>query len=112
MKALYHLTEQLQMLDENKQVIPTPPLPFKYWNRNFLGYNDGTANYDVPVAHENKNYNTVGSLDGHLLYSAGFAVSANKDGCFAYKDRSGKTLYFDIGLHAPKYVSTGGGGEY
>lgn len=102
MRPLYHLTEQLQMQDENKEVMDDPILSFKYWHRNFMGYNNETKNFDVPV-NTTGNYNTVGELPGYHRWGAGFAVSASKDGCFAYRDKKGDKRYFDISLHDPEY---------
>ena len=103
MKALYHLTEQLQMLDENDKVMEDPILSFKYWHRNFVGYNDGSRKFQIELAPEDKKYNTVSGMEGHKSWSAGFAVSASKDGCFPYTDKDGKVRYFDIGLQDPRY---------
>ncbi len=103
MKALYHLAEQLQLQDEDKNLLADDLLVFKYWHRNFVGYNDTSRDFQIEVAPADKNYNTVGSIDEHHGYSAGFAVSASKDGCFPYIDKDGVTRYFDIGLQDPRY---------
>ncbi len=103
MKALYHLAEQLQMQNEDQSVIDDETLTFKYWHRNFVGYNDGSTQYQIEVAPPEKKFNTVGSIAGYKVYSAGFAISASKDGCFPYQDKDGKTRYFDIGLQDPRY---------
>lgn len=97
MRALYHLAEQLQMLDEEKNIINDPEILHRYWNRNFVGQNDSSKNFEIAVNLEG-NFNTVSNLDAHQSYSAGFQVSASKDGCFAYKDQNGQVKYFDIGL--------------
>jgi hypothetical protein len=38
--VLYHLSERLQTLDSDLQVMDDPILSFRFWNRNFVGYND------------------------------------------------------------------------
>lgn len=102
MKALYHLSEQLQMTDENSQILPDSYLEFRFWNRNFVGANDTSGKFLIAKDPTHK-HNTVGSLDGHHSYSAGFAVSASHKGCFPYTDKDGSTKYFDISLKDPEY---------
>ena len=104
MRPLYHLTEQLQMQDEHKEVIDDPVLAFKYWHRNFMGYNNSTYAYDIPV-NKVEDYNTVREVPGYHRWSAGFAVSASKEGCFPYRDAEGNKRYFDISMHDPGYDS-------
>ncbi len=103
MKALYHLAEQLKMQDEDKNVLLDDTIFFKYWHRNFVGYNDASSGYQIEVAPKENLYNTVGHIDDHKSWSAGFAVSASKDGCFPYIDKYGDTRYFDISLKDPPY---------
>ncbi len=112
LRPLYHLTEQLKMQNEDKTLIEDEILIFKYWHRNFVGTNDGSGNYQIEVAPPEKLYNTVSSIEGHHSYSAGFAVSASKDGCFPYTDKDGVTRYFDIGLNDPRYDPSQTGGEF
>lgn len=113
MRPLYHLTEQLQMMDENKDLIDDQILKFKYWNRNFLGYNNSTTDYSIEVAPKEEKYNTVKSIDGYHSWSAGFAISASKDGCFPYRDKNGQIRFFDIALKDPRYdPKTSGGWDF
>ncbi len=107
LRPLYHLTEQLQMTDENDEVLDDPVLAFKYWHRNFMGYNNTTTGFDVPVDNSER-YNTVRDVPGYHRWSAGFAVSASKDGCFPYRDQNGVKRYFDISLSDPQYDPTQG----
>jgi hypothetical protein len=102
MKALYHLTEQLQMVDDHGHVLDDPVLAFKYWNRNFVGPNNGDTSFEIFVA-EDSNYNTVRRLEGYQIYSAGYSVSASKDGCFPYRDKEGNTRYFDISVQPLRF---------
>lgn len=108
MQPLYHLTEQLKMVDENKQIIDDPILEFKYWHRNFKGTNDLSGKYSIHVEVNKAGGNTVREIDGYRRYGSGFAVSASKDGCFPYRNKNGETLYFDIGLHDPQPKNTSG----
>lgn len=103
MKPLYHLSEQLRMTDEKGQVLADEILRFKYWNRNFVGRNNGTPEYAIYIAPDTTRYNTVCSLENHKSWSAGFAVSANERGCFPYRDKDGTIRYFDISLYEPPY---------
>lgn len=103
MKPLYHLTEQLQMLDHNNHPIEDDILKFKYWHRNFLGKNDTSHFHEIHRAPKDEKYNTVRKIKDHKLWSAGFAVSASEQGCFPYRDKDGNTRYFDISLHDPEF---------
>lgn len=103
LKSLYHLSEQLMMRDHNKHVLPDKLLHYKYWNRNFVGYNDGTTHFEMPHVTDKTMPNSVASLPRHKLWSAGFAVSANKNGCFPYRDKDGQTRFFDIAMQDPRY---------
>ncbi len=104
MRPLYHLAEQLQLVDKKtNQVLEDDILNFKYWHRNFVGFNDGSENYDIYIAPPTQNFNTVTSIDEHQSWSAGFSVHANSKGCFAYKDKEGVKRYFDISLEDVKY---------
>ena len=101
MRPLYHLSECLQMRDKDGRVSTDPVLRHKYWNRNVLCRNNTTAEYQVIVVGDKNRYNTVYSLDGYVTWSAGFAVSASRLGCFHYRDGEGRTRYFDISLYDP-----------
>ena len=101
MQPLYHLSEGLKMLNNNNEVLDDPSLSFKYWNRNFLGKNNGTSEYAIHIVPDVTRYNTVCSLKGYTNWSAGFAVSASQLGCFPYRDREGRIRYFDISLYDP-----------
>ena len=103
MRPLYHLSEQLQMIDDKGQVMNDALLRHKYWHRNFFARNNGTAEYEILLAPDEKRYNTVCSLKDHMNWSAGFVVSANARGCFPYRDNDGTTRYFDISIFDPGY---------
>lgn len=106
LKALYHLAEQLKMKTDGI-VSKDPILNFKYWNRNFVGYNLGTRDHDIVIDHEQA-YNTVGKIKGHSYWGEGLAISASKDGCFPYRDKDGQVRYFDISIQDPRYDPNSG----
>jgi hypothetical protein len=99
--VLYHLTEQLQMLDEDKKPI-NDLLEFKYLNRNFMARNDESDFFEIKHFDEPGKYNTVGEVEGFTRWGQGFSVSASKNGCFPYIDKNGETRYFDIGIADPR----------
>ncbi len=102
LKALYHLSEQLEFKDEHGHLHNDEVLNFKYWTRNFLGQNNQSDLYDLPISKDLTKFNTVVGLPGYSLYSSGFAISSSAKGCFPYKDQNGVIRYFDISLHDPR----------
>lgn len=97
LKVLYHTAEKLLLHDENKVLLPDPHLQFRYWNRNVVGGNKQSDDLKIYIENSTK-YNTVNSIDGFVSYSAGFNISASKDGCFVYRHK-GKEYYFDLSLY-------------
>ncbi len=95
LRVLYHLAEQLKTTDESKMPIQDRWLQWRHYTRNPVGYNDGKVDLEI-FADLREFANTVREIPGHRLYSAGFNVSASKNGCFAYTDQNGETRYFDI----------------
>ena len=73
-----------------------------YNTRNVFGFTNGNKSVEVLYAKDNERYNTVNDIDGYFKWSAGFTMSASKDGCFAYQ-ANGETRYFDISLKALLY---------
>jgi len=102
LKALYHLSEQLEFKDEHGHLHNDEVLNFKYWTRNFLGQNNQSGLYDLPVSNDQTKFNTVAGLPDYHLYSSGFAISSSQKGCFPYEDQNGVIRYFDISLHDPR----------
>jgi len=104
MRPLYHLAEQLKMTDDQTNtILEDDILSFKYWHRNFVGFNNGSGDYDIYLAPKDKNFNTVSAIKGYFKWSTGFSVHANSKGCFAYKDKDGVKRYFDISLEDVNY---------
>jgi len=98
LKVLYHTAEQLHMLDENKKPINDHRIQWRFYTRNIVGDNEGMGALEIHFAVDPKNVaNTFRDYPGHHYWSAGFNISASKDGCFPFKV-NGKTYYFDISL--------------
>ncbi len=99
LRILYHTAEQIRTLDENKQPLLDRPVLWRYITRNFFTWNDESGRFDflrdfsVPGG-----ANTVGNVEGHFLWSAGYNLSANKNGCFKYTYQ-GKDYYFDLSMY-------------
>lgn len=99
LRVLYHLSEMRLLLDKNKKPLIDEVTQFKFWHRNFIGRNDGTDQFETPIAPAGKGAaNNVGELPGYRRYGGGFQISASKDGCFPFKDKKGEIRYFDISL--------------
>lgn len=101
---LYHTAEQLQTHDEaTNELLPDPELAWRYNNRNPLGDNKGLGRLEMPTNLGDAG-NTVREYDGHRFFSAGFNVSASKDGCFPYL-KDGEVFYFDLSLSDLPYAN-------
>ena len=96
LKVLYHLAEQLKMVDDRKQVLGDPYLQRRYSTRNILGFNDGSSSLEILFQKNPEAFNTVNELDGHYFYG-GFNISGSKDGCFSYIHR-GTVHHYDLSL--------------
>jgi hypothetical protein len=103
MKVLYHTAEKLSVKlgERGRDGFPQDPvLLWRYFSRNPVGDNQGGENvYVLFQSAEPHKYNTVKDVLGHSEYSAGFDLSASKDGCFPYQ-QGGKTFFFDISLES------------
>ncbi len=76
-----------------------------------MGDNAGGENVAPRFAFNNTNYNTVHELAGHHSWSAGYSLSASKDGCFSYRGPDGREYKFDISLEDLPYSPIGDGGD-
>ena len=107
-RFLYHTAEQLEMLDERHELLPGKYLGWRYYTRNLVGRNNSDGIIDI---HRNLESmaNTVCQVKSpHRYWSAGFHVSASKDGCFSYQ-QDDKTYRFDISLRdLPGYADSDG----
>ena len=98
---LYHTAEQLKMIDKEKKLLDDTYSQRRYFTRNIYGDNSMTGKMDMTFSALDE-FNTVRSIHGYRLWSAGVYLSANKNGCFAFKLKD-KLIYFDIGLHSLPY---------
>jgi hypothetical protein len=95
-KFVYHTAEQLKTTDEKKQILPDRKLQWRFYTRNLIGENTQKGHVSVLPALDNS-ANTLGGLEGYFWYGAGFNLSANKNGCFTFKNK-GQTFHFDISM--------------
>ena len=109
LKMLYHVAEQLQMLDENDQVLADRHVAWRYHTRNIVGDNEYDRQLELLTEFESK-ANTAHDLPGHKYYGAGFNISASKDGCFPFENAQGDTQWYDISLDDLPFDNSGGGG--
>lgn len=98
-KTLYHTAEQIKTLDEDKEPLRDRRTIWRFATRNLFAWNDSSGRLDIL---ENLSSpggaNTVHEVSGYRSWSAGYNISANKDGCFSYTHR-GQTQYFDISMY-------------
>ncbi|MGE3263393.1 MAG: hypothetical protein AB7K68_16565 [Bacteriovoracia bacterium] len=109
LKILYHTAEQLQVKPGERSEGPFPQDPvllWRYFSRNVFADNNGGENVGI-LFRGPQGYNSVGEVEGYNLYSAGFYVSASKDGCFPYSFK-GKTYYFDLAIEEMPYDNSKG----
>lgn len=96
-RFLYHTAEQLEMLDEDKKLLADRHIQWRFFTRNLVGHNKNLGKIEL-LHNETHSHNTARSYDeGFRYWGAGFNISANKNGCFAYS-HNGKTFYFDMSL--------------
>lgn len=95
-KVLYHTAEQLQMIDDEKEVLPEPFLQWRYYTRNIVGENFGQGHLEI---HKDLDggFNTVRNYEGYRYWGAGFSINASSQGCFHY-EMDGQKYYFDFSL--------------
>lgn len=107
-KILYHTAEQLKMLDSNNKVLEKPHIQFRHKTRNLVGENHPQAQISF-LQNPESAANTVSGASGYYWWGAGFNLSANKDGCFAYQVDA-KVYYFDISMFDLLYEDEAGDG--
>lgn len=99
-KLLYHTAEQLHMRDfETKQFVDNDFIRWRYFTRNLVGYVNFPTTLEIHKRLTGP-YNTVRSYPNHKYWSAGFDISASKDGCFPFKTKNGEIHYFDLSLYS------------
>lgn len=114
LRILYHTAEQIQTLDENKEPLIDRSILWRYITRNLFAWNDESGRLDLLRDFSLPgSANTVGEIEGYFLWSSGYNLSANKEGCFKY-EYQGKAYYFDLSMYdlAPNPSLRRGGGQY
>ena len=100
LKVLYHTAEQLQTLDKDEKPKSDRDTFWRFISRNLIGDNQGLGKMEIhqtkPGTVEYKP-NTLGELDGYARWGAGFNISANKDGCYAFWNGT-EVNYYDLSL--------------
>jgi len=110
LKVLYHTAEQLTMVDENEELLDDRHVRWRFFTRNPVGDNAYLSRMDL--LHEpTHSRNTSRKLEGHHYLSAGFNMSASKQGCFPFVHK-GVTMWFDISLKDLEPESSGGAVYY
>lgn len=91
-RFLYHTAEQLDTSGED------PHLTWRQFTRNLVGENRFGGEVHVEAGYHEKGH-TLRDVDGYAWWSAGFNISASRDGCFPFTLPDGRTQYFDISLY-------------
>ena len=98
-KTLYHTAEQIITLDEDKQPLRDRATIWRFATRNLFAWNDSSGRLDILQNITSPGgANTVGEIEGFRSWSAGYNLSANKDGCFLFK-LHGKDYYYDLSMY-------------
>lgn len=97
-KVVYHTAEQLKSLDDTNQPLADKKIQWRFYTRNLVGDNRGEKKIEIYNALDESKANTLGSVAGYYWWGAGFNLSANKNGCFSYK-QDGKVFYYDISIY-------------
>jgi hypothetical protein len=97
LKILYHTAEQLKMKDDQGKLLEDRHLQWRFFTRNLVGDNQAEGKLEL-LHQEDHAYNTARDYDeGYKYWGAGFYLSANTNGCFAFTHK-GETYYFDLNL--------------
>jgi hypothetical protein len=85
------------MKTEEGQFVEDRHVQWRFFTRNLVGHNKNQGKIEL-LHNETHSHNTAREYDeGYRYWGAGFYISANKNGCFAYQN-NGKTFYFDLSL--------------
>jgi hypothetical protein len=106
LKTLYHTSEQVLMVDDNKKLLPGKKLQWRYYTRNLIGSNNMKGQLEIVKNLEHTHNTAHDYKEGYYYYGAGYNISASKDGCFGFK-KDGKIMYFDISMKDLPYKSDG-----
>lgn len=90
-RILYHTAERMKFDDSD------PHMGWRKNTRNLVGENRPGGDVFVAPGYDDKSH-TLREMDGYTWFSAGFNISASKDGCFPFLDH-GRSLNFDLSLY-------------
>lgn len=96
-EIFYHTAEQLRARKENGALVDDPRTQWRYKTRNIAGAITPDAELRV-LQNPESTANTVNGVPGYFWWGAGFNLSSNENGCFAYSI-DGKTFRFDMSLY-------------
>lgn len=96
LKSLYHTAEKYQFKIAGAP-IDDWYVQWRFYTRNPVIDKDGNIEL---LTNKKSSANTVSSVEGYH-WSAGIALSANKNGCFPFEDAEGEIQYFDISAWDP-----------
>ncbi len=99
LKSLYHTGEHFKYKDDHGELLKNPYIQWRFYTRNPIIDNKGNIEL---LTNFDSNFNTVRSVKNYHWYY-GISISANKNGCFPFKDSSGQIQYFDISAWDPPY---------
>lgn len=91
-RFLYHTAEQLDTSGGDLHLV------WRMFNRNLVGENREGGEVHVEAGYHEKAH-TLRDVAGYSWWSAGFNISASKDGCFPFVMPDGSTSYFDVSLY-------------
>jgi hypothetical protein len=98
LKVLYHTAEQLEVMDEDRRLLPDRHLQWRFYTRNPVGDNRGAG--ALELHHDpTHSHNTVRDYEGHRYHGGGFYLSAGDSGCFPFTHQ-GVTHYFDLTMQS------------
>ncbi len=97
LKSLYHTAENLKLRNDSGKLLKDPYIQWRFYTRNLLVDNKGNIEL---LTNFSSTHNTVSSVKNHRWFY-GISISANKNGCFPFKDSSGEIQYFDISAWDP-----------
>ncbi|MFH2202986.1 MAG: hypothetical protein ABIJ96_07720 [Elusimicrobiota bacterium] len=109
-EIFYHTAEQLKTREKDGAMVADPRTQWRYKTRNIAG--PITADADLRLLQNpESNANTAHESPGYFWWGAGFNLSANENGCFAYT-LEGKRYYFDLSLDDIGPAPGAGGDSY
>lgn len=95
LKSLYHTAEHLKTHTDRERttLVDDRHTQWRFYTRNPVF--DAHGNSEVITNFEESGANTAREYAEHR-FTAGFNISANKNGCFPFEDAHGEIQYFDI----------------